>query len=326
MEAYRFAAVRLRCEGVRVEVIARSFGVTAKAVYEWLGKQRIGGLQSLRARKAPGAVPALSEAQFRKLLALLRKPATELGYNSDLWSGPRVRHLIKHRLGVEYHPKHMPRFLKRLGLHLVFPERRALEQDPAEVRRWKEERLPEILRYARKHRALVFYADESLVSLIPHIGKTWAFPDMHPVAYVSGQRGQHVGVTGAVNEQGRLCFELTGEEERFTARVFLRFIRKLHRQCAPRSVVLIVDGAPVHKAKIIKAYAEDNQRWLRLEYLPAYSPELNPTEDSWGFLKTKTLNACTASNKTELRERVSQGMGNLKKDKARVASFFVAKK
>ena len=323
MESNRLVAVRLYHEKVRVEVIARSFGVTRKAVYEWVRKERTEGIKSLWRRKAPGAMPALTEEQFATLMSLLRTRATTLGYNSDLWSGPRVRHLIKHQFGVEYHPKHMPRFLKRLGLHLVFPERRALEQDAEEVRRWKEERLPEILRYARRHKALVFYADESLISLIPYIGKTWTFPDMHPVAYVSGQRGQHVGVTGAVNEQGRLCFELTGEQERFTARVFIRFIRKLHRHCVERTVVLIVDGAPVHRAKIVKTYAEENQHWLRLEYLPPYSPELNPTEDSWGFIKTKTLNACTAKNKAELREQVTKGMANLKKDKKRVASFFV---
>ena len=63
----------------------------------------------------------------------------------------------------------MPRFLRRLGLVRKFPERRALEQDPEEVRLWKEERLPEILADAKKRRALPFYADEAVISLIPNI-------------------------------------------------------------------------------------------------------------------------------------------------------------
>ena len=323
LEAFRLAAVKLRKRGVPVQTIAESFGVTSEAVYVWLKKARTGGVSSLRSTKAPGPEPALGQEHFAELLECLRRPATEAGYATDLWSGPRIAHWIKHRFGVEYHPKHMPRFLRRLGLVLKFPERRALEQDPEKVRCWKEERLPELLEYARKRRALVFYADESLISLIPHVGKTWTFPDAHPIVRVSGKRGQHVGITAAVNRQGHLCFELTREEERFTAKTFLRFIRKLRRECPNRPILLIVDGAPIHKAKVVKSFQKDNQSWFCLEILPPYSPELNPTEKSWGFVKTKKLNGSQAKNKAELRQSVKVAMKDTKKDSARVASFFL---
>ena len=101
----------------------------------------------------------------------------------------------------------------------------------------------------KKNRAVLFYADESLISLIPYVGKTWAFPKAKPIARVSGRRGQHVGITAAVNEQGRLCFELTQEDETFTSKTFLRFVRKLRKEFPSRKIVLIVDGAPIHIAK-----------------------------------------------------------------------------
>jgi len=323
LEAFRLAAVRLRQRGVPVQTIAESFGVTSEAVYLWLKKARTQGLGSLRSTKASGPEPALAPEQFQELLRCLRRPATELGYATDLWSGPRIAHWVKHRFGVEYHPKHMPRFLRRLGLVLKFPERRALEQDPEEVRRWKEERLPELLESARKRRAWVFYADESLISLIPHVGKTWTFPDAHPTVRVSGRRGQHVGITAAVNRGGHLCFELTREKERFTAKTFLRFIRKLRREHSSRPLLLIVDGAPIHKAKRVKAFQADNQSWLCLEILPAYSPELNPTENTWGFVKTKKLNGSQAKNKAELRQTVKTALQEVRKDSAKIASFFL---
>jgi len=322
LESLRFAAIRLREEGVRVEVIATSFQVTPKTIYEWIQRYEKGGAESLKARKAPGPVPLVNANQFEELIGLLRQPATELGYATDLWSGPRIRHLVKHRFGVDYHPKHMPRFLRRLGLVLKFPERRALEQDPAALRRWKEERLPVILENARKRKALVFYADESLVSLIPYVGRTWTFPDQHPVVRVSGKRGQHVGVTGAVNAQGRLSFELTREHERFTAKTFIRFLRKMRREHPDRPIVLIVDGAPIHKAKVVCSFVEENEDWLQLEILPPYSPEENPTEQSWGFIKTKKLNASTVKDKSELRRAVTKAMKDLKRDPEKVTSFF----
>jgi transposase len=324
LEGYRFAAIRLHKAEVSVATIAKSFGVTSEAVYVWLKKARTEGMRSLKSSKAPGPEPALKEEYFSALLKTIRLPASKCGYATDLWSGPRLRHLIKHKFGVEYHNKHMPRLLRRLGLNFKFPERRALEQDPKAVRLWKKERLPEILAFAQRKKALVFYADEALVSLIPYVGRTWAFPQAKPIVRVSGRRGKHVGITAAVNAQGRMGFELTREKEMFTAKVFLRFIRKLSREHAKRFIILIVDGAPTHTAKIVKAYAKDNKHWLRLEILPAYSPELNPTEKSWGFIKSKNMNGSQAKDVSELRSALKGHMKKLRRNKARVTYFFAA--
>ena len=322
LEGHRLAAINLHKSNIEITVIAKSFGVTVQAVYKWLSKFRKQGIKSLHSTTGGGVEPRLKEEQFKKLIHCLRKRATTLGYPTDLWSGPRVRHLIKKLFKIEYHRKHMPRLLSRLGLYLKKPERRALEQDSKEVREWKKQRLPEILAYAQMNRALLFYADESLISLIPYVGKTWAFPKAKPIARVSGRRGQHVGITAAVNEQGRLCFELTQEDETFTSRTFLRFVRKLRKEFPSRKIILIVDGAPIHIAKIVHAFEEKHRSNFRLEILPSYSPELNPTEKTWGFVKTKKLNASTATNKEELRQKTRDIMQNLKKDKSRISSFF----
>lgn len=322
LEGYRIAAINLYKSKVEIKVIAESFRVTVQAVYKWVWKFREQGIKSLRSTIGCGVEPRLKEEQFKELIQCLRRPATALGYATDLWSGPRVRHLIKKLFKIDYHRKHMPRFLHRLGLQLKKPERRALEQDPKTVRQWKNQRLPEILAYAQKHRALLFYADESLISLIPYVGKTWAFPKAKPIVRVSGKRGQHVGITAAVNEQGRLCFELTQEDETFTSKIFLRFVRKLRKEFPSRKIALIVDGAPIHIAKAVRKFQEKHESNFRLEILPAYSPEFNPTEKTWGFVKTKKLNASTATDKKELRQRTQDIMQKLKKDKSRISSFF----
>ena len=322
LEGYRLAAINLHKSNVEIKVIAESFGVTLQAVYMWIRKFHDDGIKSLKSKTACGVEPRLKEEQFNELIKCLRRPATKLGYSTDLWSGPRVRHLIKKLFKIEYHPKHMPRFLHRLGLQLKKPERRALEQDSQEVRAWKKERLPEILAYTQKNRGLLFYADESLISLIPYVGKTWAFPKAKPIVRVSGRRGQHVGITAAVNEQGRFCFEMTQADETFTSKIFLRFIRKLRKEFPSRKIVLIADGAPTHIAKIVHAYQEKHESQFRLEILPAYSPEFNPTEKTWDFVKTKKLNASTATNKEELRQKTHNIMQDLKKNKDRISSFF----
>jgi transposase len=322
LETYRFAALRLRKEHVSVAAIAKSFQVTKVAIYRWFKKADEKGARSLKSSRALGPTPKLNPDQHQQLLRWLRQPATKLGYATELWSGPRIRHLLRHQWGLVYHPKHMARLLRRLGLVLKFPERRALEQDPKELQLWKTRRWPNLRAWAHKHRALVFYADESLISLIPYVGRTWTFPKVQPKVRVSGKRGQHVGVTAAVNLQGRMCFELTADQEHFTSRVFLRFLRKMHREFPARRFLLIVDGAPVHTSKLVSQFAEQNHKWLRLEILPAYSPELNPSEEVWGFVKTKAMNGSMVKDKKELRKKTQKEFRRLKKNAERIASFF----
>jgi transposase len=321
-ESHRLTAVRLHRNKVPIEIIVNTLEVTKQAVYGWIRKSRKTGIKSLKSKKAVGPSPRLSEEQFKKLQKILKRPATKAGYATDLWSGPRIGHLLRHTFKISYHAKHLPRLLRRLGLYLKFPERRALEQDLKKVRDWKKNRLPEILEFTRKKRGLIFYADETVLSLIPYVGTTWTFPKATPIARVSGKRGQNIGVTAAVNPKGRLCFELTKNKERFTAKTFLRFVRKMRKENPSRFLVLIVDGAPVHTAKVVKKFQQENTSWFRMEILPAYSPELNPAEKPWRFVKTKKMNASTAKDKVELRSNVKKTLFALKRDTQRIKSFF----
>jgi hypothetical protein len=61
-------------------------------------------------------------------------------------------------------------------------------------------------------------------------------------------------------------------QESFTVKVFLRFLRRLLRQNQGRKLYLIVDGHPVHRAKLVHAWLEKHATRIRLIPLPSYSP------------------------------------------------------
>ena len=80
----------------------------------------------------------------------------------------------------------------------------------------------------------------------------------------------------AVSNAGMLRFRLfTGS---FTGAVFLEFLRRLLRDGDRRKVHLIVDGHPVHRAKLVSAWVGRHGDRIELHVLPGYSPELNPVE------------------------------------------------
>ena len=49
--------------------------------------------------------------------------------------------------------------------------------------------------------------------------------------------------------------------------------------------LLILDNAPYHKSGTVTDFVEDNKDRLRLVFLPAHTPQLNPIEQQWNVLK-----------------------------------------
>ena len=50
-------------------------------------------------------------------------------------------------------------------------------------------------------------------------------------------------------------------------------------------ILLILDNAPYHKSETVTEFVKANEDRLRLVFLPAYTPQLNPIEQQWNVLK-----------------------------------------
>ncbi|MDQ3831281.1 MAG: transposase, partial [Candidatus Tectomicrobia bacterium] len=79
------------------------------------------------------------------------------------------------------------------------------------------------------------------------------------------------------------------------------FLEHLRRE-VPGRLVVIWDGAPIHRSHTIKAFlANGAAARLHLERLPAYAPELNPGEGVWAQLKGVELRNVCCGNIPHLR-------------------------
>jgi transposase len=67
---------------------------------------------------------------------------------------------------------------------------------------------------------------------------------------------------------------------RVTATVFCDFLKRLITGMR-RKVFLIVDGHPIHKAKLVRRFVADHRDRIELFFLPPYTPALNPDELVW---------------------------------------------
>ena len=114
----------------------------------------------------------------------------------------------------------------------------------------------------------------------------WVPPEESDPIVLHAPTRKAVAVFGAVSSHdGRLVTQF--EREKFNAQSFQCFLQHLlrHRRKGCRMVV-IVDNARWHHAKVLQGWLADHRHMLRLDFLPPYSPELNPVERVWKLTRT----------------------------------------
>jgi transposase len=122
--------------------IAEAMGVSQSSVSNWIKNYKEKGASSLVYPKVGGSTRRISVEDQVELVKLLNKGAVQNGYDGDLWTRPRVQHLIKERFGIGYSVRAVGDLLADLGYTVQKPGKRSYKQDPEQVRQWREERLP----------------------------------------------------------------------------------------------------------------------------------------------------------------------------------------
>lgn len=319
LEAYRFRAIQLRKEEWKIEDIAHAFGVNRRAVMRWLEIYRMHGFKALRSRKAKGPDYKLSEKEIKEILSLLHDDATIYGFETPLWTCRKVQQIAHKKIGKKLHTTNIMRLFRKLGLSPQKPQRLAFQRDRKTIRRWLRDEWPKIEEHRRRWRAMLYFQDESGISLIPVLGKTWSLKGKTPIVMVTGERG-NICVVSAISPAGKLVFRI--EKDTVNAEKHIEFLKQIMRQHPNRKIIIIEDRAPSHIAKKVDVFVEENKYKLAVYKLPSYAPELNPDEHVWEYLKAYELKTHQAKNEDELRHLVKRKMLSIQKRKNLVHSFF----
>ena len=167
--------------GLRQAEIARRLRVVRQTVARWVHDYRTQGESALRKAGRAGRKPRLSEKQRLQLEKLLIAGPERLGYETPLWTCPRVAHLIEQEFDVCYHEGHVWKVLVGLGWSPQRPEGRARERNEEQILDWKKNVWPALRKsapgeaYPRVHRRK---RTESATASLPHLGPSRTDP--HP--------------------------------------------------------------------------------------------------------------------------------------------------
>ena len=321
LEEIRIRAVERVQSGESPEVVIQALGFTRSCIYTWLARYRAGGWGALKARALKGRPLKIRPAQMRWLYqTVVGKSPLQFRFEFALWTREMIRLLLREQFQLKLSVASVGRLLKQLGLTCQRPLFRAMEQDPQRVRQWQQQDYPVIREEARQCGAEIYFGDEAGVRSDCHAGTTWGIQGQTPVVRSSGQR-RSVNMISAVSARGHLRFMLT--KGRVNGLVFTEFLKRLMHG-ASRPVFLILDGGSYHHSRPVKDYVASLGGKLRLFFLPPYSPELNPDEQVWNYVKHHGIaKAVLRGGKGELRKLVLARLRSLQKLPWTIRMFFL---
>ncbi len=127
------------------------------------------------------------------------------------------------------------------------------------------------------------FLDESGFSLALSVLYGWGKKGEPLIEAVPARRGTNLSVLGAFDILGMVA--TTSKLGAMTRADFERFLQKdLLPRLLPGSV-LVLDNASIHKGGQIECLV--SKAGCRVLYLPPYSPDLNPIELAWAFVKRR---------------------------------------
>lgn len=150
---------------------------------------------------------------------------------------------------------------------------------------------------AVRQQAWILFQDESGFSQQPSVRTSWTPRGKTPILRPRGNHWSRVSVSAA------LGFRWDGKAARLFARTkpdsynavsLIQFLKQLNRFAGRgQRVILIWDHLPAHRSRLMKQFLQDQHPWLDIEWLPGYSPDLNPTEGVWNNIKAREMaNLC----------------------------------
>jgi transposase len=87
-------------------------------------------------------------------------------------------------------------------------------------------------------------------------------------------------------------------------------------------LLIIWDGLPAHRSRVVRDYVESLDGHIQLERLPAYAPELNPVEYLFGYAKQRELANLCVQTIAEVRRYASRRLQSMQRRPSLVRAFW----
>lgn len=287
-------------DGKTYQDIAEFIGCSRRKVAYWCVHGEPNNLESLLDGRTQGNHTKVTDKYIELLLKTIETKPETFGYDFGRWTGKRLAEHLEKETGILLSKSQIVRILKTKKYVYIWAKYSLEDKQNQENREAFKEKLSEYLRIAQKSPKFlqVWFWDECGFSLRVSYGRIWTRKGKRKKVKGQRRRGR-VNLMGGLrySDKKRLCFTIKkGDSETFYEKIskLNEFVKnewiklgnepEKFSEIGPK-IVIILDNASFHKKQEIIEKIEKKFPNLKLEYLPAYSPDYNLIELVWHSAK-----------------------------------------
>jgi len=267
------------------KTIAVIVGRDYDTVLAWAKAYSENGLQGLNSVKPSGRPAKLDDEQLRDLKNTVQMSPRKLGFNFSNWNCKNLTWFVRKKFSVSLCAERIRQVLHELGFVLIKPTYKYVLADKHERKRF-------LRRFKRKFKKLkkddmLMFLDEASVKQHPNIQPKWALEGSKEFVGTFGNHAK-INVFGAISHEFGKAFHM--KSKKLNSDMFMKFIERLMTLNPAKHLVLVIDNAPWHKSQKVLRFLENLTDKIEILWLPAYSPDFNPIEHLWRFMKEVVSN------------------------------------
>ena len=142
--ALRIQGVLLSIEKHRVSEIAHLLKVHRATVHNWIQQWNAFREEGLLEGHRAGRPTLLTEEDRQRLHDIVDSGPVAYGLQTGIWTSINLAEVIAGEFGVVYHPGHVRKLLRQIGLSVQRPTTRLVQADPALQRKWTRYTVPNL--------------------------------------------------------------------------------------------------------------------------------------------------------------------------------------
>jgi len=291
--ARRANALLLLGDGMSCEAVGKVLYMDDDTIRSWYRLYEAEGLKGIASLRYEGGVCRLSEDQLERLKAWITATLPRTTREVGAW--------IEQECGIEYESRcGLVALLHRLGMEHRRPQTVWRKLDPAKQEAFIKT-YNALLNHLEADEAVLFADAVHPTHAVRPVG-CWA-PKETPVAIEQTSGRQRLNIHGAIDlETGQTrMLDVTTVDAVSTIQLMIALMAMYPRK---RVIHLFLDNARYHHAKLVQEWLKQPGCRIKLHFIPAYCPHLDPIERLWGLVHRHITHNTTHATFKQFSEAV----------------------
>ena len=278
-------------------------GVSERCLQLWIKRFNDAGIDGITYRPKSGRPRSLSCDDVKsQILPIVDDPSSADRFH---WTVVSLCGWLKSERKINISYRTLVRYLHEHEYNRRIPRPVPEPPDKTVWAQQRKEFIPKLLKLLNNPQVDVFFGDESGFEGDPRPRQRWVKRGSRPT---QGYYGGHIraNVIGAVDPAyGKLVSLIVPHCDSDVFQVFLDTLAKEVPKQSNRRLCLVLDNASWHKTKRLQ--------WHHIEkvFLPAYSPDLNPIERLWQYLKSHHMAGFITNDGEQLKDKLTESIQDL---------------